>query len=75
MYLQIFEMKNGDEINAFVFKLFEKKNTKNQKESELEKFMPGLKNQVIFDLLTLRYIRAKIVKEKSGFRNLREIED
>ena len=75
MHLQIFEMKNGDEINAFVFKLFEKKNTKNQKESELEKFMPGLKNQVIFDLLTLRYIRAKIVKEKSGFRNLREIED
>ena len=72
MFLQIFEMKNGDEIIAFVFKIFEKKNIKNQKESEFNKFIPDLKYQILFDLLTLRFIRTKIVKEKSGFRNLRE---
>ena len=75
MFLQIIEMKNGEEIIALVFKLFEKKNIKNKKESELQKLLPSLKNQILFDLLTLRYIRTKIVKEKSGFRNLREIEE
>ena len=75
MFLQIFEMKNGDEIIAFVFKIFEKKNIKNQKESELKKFIPDLKYQILFDLLTLRFIRTKIVKEKSDFRNLRENDD
>ena len=75
MYLQIYEMKNGDEIIAFIFKLYEKKNTQNQKESELNRFIPGIKNQILFDLLTLRYIRAKIVKEKSGFRNLRGMDE
>ena len=75
MYLQIYEMKNGDEIIAFIFKLYEKKNTQNQKQSEINRFIPGLKNQILFDLLTLRYIRAKIVKEKSGFRNLRGMDE
>ena len=75
MFLQIFEMKQGDEIKAFVFKIFEKKSVKNKKEFELKRFIPGIKNQVLFDLLTLNYIRTKIVKEKTGFRNLREIED
>ena len=75
-YLQIFEMKNFDnEIIGFTFKIFEKKNIKNKKEFELRKFTPELKNQIIFDLLNLNYIRAKIVKEKSGFRNLRENEN
>ena len=75
MFLQIFEMKQGDEIKAFAFKIFEKKSVKNKKEFELKRFIPGIKNQVLFDLLTLNYIRTKIVKEKTGFRNLREIED
>ena len=75
MFLQIFEMKQGDEIIAFAFKIFEKKSGKNQKEFELKRFIPNTKNQVLFDLLTLNYIRTKIVKEKTGFRNLREIED
>ena len=75
-YLQIFEMKNiNNEIIGFTFKIFEKKNIKNKTEFELKKFIPELKNQIIFDLLNLNYIRAKIVKEKSGFRNLRENED
>ena len=72
MFLQIFEIKYGDEIVAFVFKLFEKKNSKNKKEYEFKRFIPDNKNQFIFDLLNLHYIRAKIVKEKTGFRNLRE---
>ena len=33
--------------------------------------MPSLKNQVIFDLLNLHYIRTVIVDKKSGLRNLR----
>ena len=75
MLLQIFEIKNENEIIAFIFKLYEKKNVKNKKEFELKKFIPGVRNQIIFDLLTLNYIRAIIVKEKTGFRNLRENED
>ena len=75
MFLQIFEIKDGNDIIAFAFKLFEKNNTKNKKDIELKKFIPGIKNQVLFDLLTLNYIRTRIVKEKSGFRNLRENEE
>ena len=73
LYLQIFEMVDYDnEIIGFAFKIFEKKKEKNKKNKELEQLIPKTKNQILFDLLTLNYIRTKIVKEKSGFRNLRE---
>ena len=73
LFLQIIEMTDHkNEIIGFVFKLFEKKKTKNKKNNELEQLIPKTKNELLFDLLTLNYIRIKIVKEKSGFRNLRE---
>ena len=74
LFLQIYEMKYSEnKIIGFIFKLFEKKNVKNKKDIELKKFIPDLNNQIIlFDLLNLNYIRAKIVKEKTGFRNLRD---
>ena len=71
-YLQIFQMKYCEsEIIGFALKLFEKSSNK-KKEKASKMFIPNLKNQIIFDLLNLNYIRTTIVKEKSGFRNLRE---
>ena len=75
MFLQIFEMKYGEEIIGFIFKLFEKNNSKNKKENEFQQFIPDIKNQIIFYLLHMNYIRTKIVKEKTGLRNLLENED
>ena len=73
LHLQIIELTDhSNEIIGFAFKIFENKKLKNKKNNELEHLIPKTKNQVLFDLLTLNYIRTKIVKEKSGFRNLRE---
>ena len=74
-YLQIFEMKfKEDQIIGFVFKFSEIKKMNKDKISSKE-LKPPFKNEIIFDLLSLHYIRTVIVKEKSGFRNLREKED
>ena len=74
-YLQIFEMKfKEDQIIGFVFKFSEIKKKKNKDEISSEELRPTFKNEIIFDLLSLHYIRTVIVKEKSGFRNLREKE-
>ena len=75
--LQIIELKNQSNgiINGFIFKIFEsKKNKKDEIGNQLKEFIPSLKNQIIFDLLNLKYIRAIIVQKKSGFRNLRDEE-
>ena len=73
LYLQIIEMKfNKNEISGFVLKLTEiNKKNKNQK-LNIQKFLPSSKNEIIFDLLNLNYIRTVIVKKKSGMKNLRE---
>ena len=76
--LQIIELKNqsNDIINGFIFKIYEqKKPNKDKINFQITEFIPSLKNQVIFDLLYLKYIRTIIVEKKSGFRNLRENED
>ena len=72
-YLQIIEMKYGErELIGYVFKFIEiEKNKKNKNEFNSKDFLPSLKNQVIFDLLNLHYIRAVIVDKKTGLRNLR----
>ena len=76
-YLQIIEMKyNENEIIGYVFKFMEiQKNKKNKTEIIPQEFKPSFKNEVLFDLLSLRYIRTITVDKKSGFRNLREKED
>ena len=76
-YLQIFEMKyKEDQIIGFVFKFSEiQKKKKNKDEILSEKLKPLSQNEIIFDLLSLHYIRTVTVKKKSGFRNLREKEN
>ena len=76
-YLQINEMKyKEDQIIGFVFKFSEiQKKRNNIDEISSKELKPPFKNEIIFDLLSLHYIRTVIVKEKSGFRNLREKKD
>ena len=75
-FLQIFTFKNQkDEINGFIFKIYESKSIKQNHEKLKNKFIPSSKNQIIFDLLNLKYIRTAIVNKKTGLRNLRESED
>ena len=73
-YLQIIEMKYSEkELIGYVFKFIEiQKNKKNKNDFNSKDLLPSLKNQVIFDLLNLHYIRTIIVDKKSGLRNLRE---
>ena len=63
--LQIIEMKyNEEEIIGFVFKFIEiKTKKKNIKDFEPKEFMPSYKNEIIFDLLNLNYIRTVVVKK------------
>ena len=73
--LQIFEMKyKEDEIIGFVFKFTELKKKKKNETDEFtpEKMIPPFKNEILFDLMNLNYIRTIVVKKKSGLRNLRE---
>ena len=76
-YLQIFEMKyKENEIKGFVFKFIEiQKNKKYFSELSPRDLLPTNKNEIMFDLLTLNYIRTIIVQHKSGLRNLRENEE
>ena len=76
-YLQIFEMKyKENEIKGFVFKFIDiQKNKKYFSELSPRDLLPTNKNEIIFDLLTLNYIRTIIVQHKSGLRNLRENEE
>ena len=77
LYLQMFEMKyKENDISGFVFKLYDAKNIKSKKkELSFKEFIPDNKTQIIFDLLNLNYIRTVVVKKKSGFRNLRRIDE
>ena len=73
--LQIIEMKyNEDEIIGFLFRFTEiqKKDKKKLDQVSPEKMLPPFKNEILFDLMNLNYIRTILVKKKSGFRNLRE---
>ena len=74
--LQIIEKKyKKGEIIGFIFKFIELKNKKDKNEISQEGFLPNNKNEINFDLLNLNYIRTIIVKEKTGLRNLRAVED
>ena len=77
IYLQIFEMRyNERDLIGYVFKFIEiQKDKKNKIEMNSKDLLPTFRNEIIFDLLSLHYIRAVIVDKKSGLRNLRERED
>ena len=74
--LQIMEMRFKEgEILGFLFKITEikgKKDNKKKTEILIKNQIPHDKNEVIFNLLKLNYIRTILVTHKSGFRNLRE---
>ena len=76
-YLQIFEMRYSErELIGYVFKFIEiQKYKKNKIEMNSKDLLPPFRNEIIFDLLGLHYIRTVIVYKKSGLRNLRERED
>ena len=65
------------EIIGYVLKITELKRKSNkQKEISPQNLVPpNMKNEVIFDLLNLKYIRTLLVKAKSGLHNLRESEE
>ena len=74
--LQIIEIRAAtNDIGGYIFKIFEPKKKKQEKNTQITEFIPSLKNQIIFDLLNLKYIRTIIVSKKSGLRNLREEEE
>jgi len=77
-YLQIIEMKYREgKILGFLFKITEikrKKDNKSKNEIFTKMQMSHDKNEIIFDLLKLNYIRTLLVTYKSGLRNLRERE-
>ena len=71
-YLQINDFKyNNDNIVGFCFKLTEvhKKENKNINYTDL---IPRTNHEIMFDLLSLNYIRTVLVQKKSGLRNLRD---
>ena len=74
IYLQISEMRYSEnELIGFVFKFIEiEKNKKNKNQIISQELIPSNKNEILFDLLRLHYIRTITVDKKSGFRNLRE---
>ena len=73
--MQISVMKyNEDEIIGYVFKFIELKK-KEDKEISLKDYVPQGNKEIIFDLLSLNYIRTILVTKKSGHRNLRDREE
>ena len=73
--LQIIPMRYEEsQVVGFVFKFMEI-NKKSKKGISSNDLVPSNKNEIIFDLLSLKYIRTVLVEKKSGFRNLREKEE
>ena len=73
--MQIFEKKyKEEEIVAFIFKFSEIKK-KNKNQISPNDLKPMYKNEIMFDLLNLNYIRTVLVDKKSGLRNLRNKDD
>ena len=60
-----------DKIIGFSFR-FTEINKQKKVKFQHELFLPINKKEIMFDLLNLNYIRAEIVTQKTGLRNLRE---
>ena len=75
--LQIKPIKYNENDNlALVFKFTEISNKNNKQKLNNERYIPKCThNLILFDLINLNYIRTLIVKQKSGFRNLRNFEE
>jgi len=75
--LQIKAIKyNENDHLALAFKFTEISNKQNKNKLNNERYIPKCnQNLILFDLINLNYIRTLIVKQKSGFRNLRNFEE
>ena len=74
--MQISVMKyNDEEIIGYVFKFVELSKKNKDNEISPKDFVPNGNKEIIFDLLSLNYIRTILVAKKTGNRNLREKDD
>ena len=74
MQISIMKYKE-DEIIGYVFKFIELTKKNNENEIKDIQYIPKGNKEIIFDLLSLNYIRTILVKEKTGNKNLREKEE
>ena len=76
IYIQISTMKFGEtNLVGYVFKIVDTISKKKNEVINPDSFIPKNKKEILFDLLSLNYIRTETVKKKIGNRNLREKED
>ena len=69
-------MKFGDSnIIGYVFKIIDSLSKRNNANFNQETCIPNSKKEILFDLLSLNYIRTEIVSEKIGLKKLRENEN
>ena len=67
---------NENDDISLAFKFTEITSNNRKKKLNIEKYIPKCdKNLILFDLLNLNYIRTLVVNQKSGFRNLRHIDE
>ena len=76
IFMQISTMKFGEsDIIGYVFKIVDSTSKKNTENFEPKSCIPNSNKEILFDLLTLNYIRTAIVSEKKENKNFRENED
>ena len=76
IYIQISTMKFGEtNLVGYVFNIVDTISKKKKEVINPDSFIPKNKKEILFDLLSLNYIRTETVKKKIGNRNLREKED
>ena len=69
-------MKFGEaNLIGYVFKIIDSFSKKKESNIEQQSLIPNSNKEILFDLLSLNYIRTEIVSEKVGNINLRDKED
>ena len=76
VFMQISVMKyNDSNIIGYVFKIVDSISKKRNINIQSESFIPNNNKEILFDLLSLNYIRTEIVSKKIRNINLREKEE
>ena len=76
VFMQISIMKYGDtDIIGYVFKIVDSLFKKNNSNFQQIAYIPNNNKEILFDLLSLNYIRTELVTEKKRNNNLRENDD
>ena len=76
IFMQINVMKfNEVDIVGYVFKFVDSISKKKESNLNLKSLIPIGNKEILFDLLSLNYIRTELVNKKTGTRTLREKED